>query len=157
MPQQPPPMPQPQAPTALMCDPRKTDDDHRRILAVMHFVMAGFAVLGLVFIGAHFAIMDTVFGNPEMWKNQQGSNPPPEEFFAIFSWMYLFMAVMILAVGVGNGLSGLYLRKKKNRMFSMVIAGVNCLNMPLGMALGVFTFIVLSRDSVREAYGESIS
>lgn len=154
MSQQPPPMPAPQAPSLLIHDPRKTDDDHLRILAILYFVMAGFCVLGLVFIGVHFAIMNSVFGNPEMWKNQQGGNPPPEEFFGLFKWMYLFMAVVFLATAVGNGLSALYLQKKKNRMFSMVMAGVNCMNIPLGMALGVFTFIVLSRDSVREAYGE---
>ena len=149
MPQQPPPMPQP----VLVRDPRKTDDDHLRILAVLHFVMAGLAFVGLLFIGAHFAIMDTVFGNPDMWKNQPGSNPPPEEFFDVFKWMYLLTAVLIFAGGVGNALSGIYLRKRKNRVFSMIVAGINCMNMPMGTVLGVFTLMVLFRDSVRDAYG----
>jgi hypothetical protein len=37
-------------------------------------------------------------------------------------------------------------------MFSLVIAGLNCIQIPFGTALGVFTIIVLLRDSVREAY-----
>jgi len=31
----------------------------------------------------------------------------------------------------------------------MVIAGLSCLNMPLGTVLGIFTLIVLSRESVK--------
>jgi hypothetical protein len=37
-------------------------------------------------------------------------------------------------------------------MFSLVIAGVNCASFPLGTLLGVFTFIVLLRASVRSLY-----
>ena len=146
---QPPPMP----PSIIFPDQAKIDDDHLRILSVFHFVFAGFAVLGLFFIAAHFAIMHSVFGNPELWNNQPGSNPPPEGFFDAFRWMYLFMALVIIAGGVMNYLSGVYLRKKKHRTFSMIVAGVNCMNMPLGTALGVFTLIVLLRDSVSRAYG----
>ena len=36
--------------------------------------------------------------------------------------------------------------------FSLVIAALCCLNMPLGTVLGVFTFIVLTRDSVKAQY-----
>lgn len=153
MSQKPPPMPTAQAPTVLIRDQQKTDADHLGILSVLHFVMAGLAFVGLLFIGAHFAVMNTVFGNPDMWKNQPGSNPPPEEFFAVFKWMYLLMSVLMLAGGVGNALSGIYLRKRKNRVFSMIVAGINCMNMPMGTVLGVFTFMVLLRDSVREVYG----
>jgi hypothetical protein len=34
----------------------------------------------------------------------------------------------------------------------LIIAVLNCLQIPFGTALGVFTIIVLSRDSVRELY-----
>ncbi|MCX6922874.1 MAG: hypothetical protein NT154_06635 [Verrucomicrobia bacterium] len=37
-------------------------------------------------------------------------------------------------------------------MFSLMIGGLNCLQIPFGSALGVFTIIVLSRDSVRDLY-----
>lgn len=133
-------------------DQTKTDNDHLRLLAVFHFVTAGLTLVGLLFLGAHFAIMNSVMGNPEMWKNQQQGGPPPEEFFAVFKWFYLVMGLIILAGGLLNLLSGLYLRKKRNRMFSIIVAGLNCLQMPVGTVLGVFTFIVLMRDSVQQAY-----
>jgi hypothetical protein len=37
-------------------------------------------------------------------------------------------------------------------MFSIVVAGVNCLQIPFGTALGVFTMMVLLRDTVRQSY-----
>jgi hypothetical protein len=37
----------------------------------------------------------------------------------------------------------------------MVIAGINCLSFPFGTALGIFTLIVLSRESVQALYKSS--
>ena len=51
-----------------------------------------------------------------------------------------------------NLLSAGFLWQKRNRLFSIVIAGLDCLQIPFGTALGVFTIIVLSRESVRELY-----
>jgi hypothetical protein len=33
-----------------------------------------------------------------------------------------------------------------------VVAGINCLHIPLGTVLGIFTIVVLCRESVRELY-----
>jgi len=38
----------------------------------------------------------------------------------------------------------------RNRFFSLIIGGLNCLQIPFGTALCVFTILVLSRDSVRQ-------
>ena len=70
-------------------------------------------------------------------------------FFAVF---YLIAGVMLVAAGVGNILSANFMRKRKYRAFSFVVACLNCLQIPFGTALGVFTIIVLSRDSVRAQY-----
>ncbi len=136
----------------LMRDQRKTDADNLRLLAIFHFVVAGLAVVGLGFLFLHYALMQTVFSNPEIWKNQKGGGPPPEQFIAIFKWFYLFFGAVLLAGGIGNLISGVFMRKKKNRMFSLVVAGINCVQFPFGTVLGVFTFVVLLRNSVREIY-----
>ena len=47
---------------------------------------------------------------------------------------------------------GMYLLQKRNRLFSLIIGGLNCLQIPFGTALGVLTMLVLSRDSVRQLY-----
>jgi hypothetical protein len=139
-----------QLPT-LPRDQRKIDADHLKLLSVFHFVGAGLAVLSLLFLAAHFAVMHVVFTNPKMWQNPGGVAPPPE-FFGIFKWFYLIFGLWFAASGILNILSGLFLRARKQQTFSMVVAGINCLHIPIGTVLGVFTLIVLMRDSVRELY-----
>ena len=135
-------------------DQRKIDADHLKLLAIFHFICAGLALLGILFLLAHFAFMHAIFENPELWKNQK-SEPPPAEFFAIFKWFYLIFGIWLLASCVLNLISGFCLRAKKHRTFSIVVASLDCLHIPLGTTLGVFTIIVLLRDSVRELYEAS--
>jgi hypothetical protein len=44
-----------------------------------------------------------------------------------------------------------------SRLFSLIVAGFMCMFFPFGTALGVFTFIVLTRESVRRLYFETES
>lgn len=132
-------------------DQRKIDADHLKLLWIFHLVAAGLALLGILFLVAHYAVLHTVFTNPKMWENQK-QGPPPAEFFAMFKWFYLVFAVWFLGSSVLNVVSGLCIRGRKHRTFSLIVAGINCLHIPLGTVLGVFTIIVLMRDSVRELY-----
>lgn len=138
-------------PPALMRDQRKVDAEHLKLLAVFHFVLAGLSLVGIAFLCLHWFLMHTVFTNPEMMKNAKGG-PPPKEFFMIFRWFYFFMGTFIVAGGLGNLISGFCLLKRRGKIFSFVVAGLNCLGFPFGTTLGVFTFIVLLRDSVGELY-----
>lgn len=134
-------------------DQRKIDADHLNLLAVFHFVGAVLAVLGIAFLAAHYAFMHALFSNPKFFENQKQPMPvPPEQIFAMMKWFYLAGAVWFVSSGILNLISGLCLRARKGRTFSLVVAGLNCLHIPLGMVLGVFTMVVLMRDSVRELY-----
>jgi quinol-cytochrome oxidoreductase complex cytochrome b subunit len=130
---------------------QRRDREHVKLLAIFHFVFAGLAFVGIGFLCVHYAIMHTVFSNPDMWKSQPHTMPPKAVLDA-FVWFYLFMGVLLLTGLVLNVLSGSFLLQKRNRLFSFIIGGLNCLQIPFGTALGVFTILVLSRDSVRELY-----
>ncbi len=135
----------------LLRDQRKVDADHLKLLAIFHFVGAGLALLGLLFVFAHYSFMNFFFANPKLWEGQKGG-PPPAEFFAIFKWFYLVAAVWLVTCLILNLLAAFSLRAKRHRTFTLVVAGLNCVHMPLGTILGVFTIIVLLRESVRELY-----
>lgn len=141
-------------PPPLPGSPRKKDVNDLELLVTFHFVGAALAFLALLFLLVHFAMFHTIFANPKMWEGQKGG-PPPAEFFAIFKWFYLFFGFWLVASGVLNVISGLCLRSRKRRTFSMVVAGFNCVHIPLGTVLGIFTIIVLQRESVRELYETS--
>ena len=135
----------------LLRDQRKIDADHLKLLAVFHYVLAGLAVAGIGFLFLHWWFLYTMLTNPAFTKAPQ-NGPPPAEFFAIFKWFYLVMGTLILSGGIGNLLSGICIRRRKARVFSLIVAGINCLCFPFGTVLGVFTFVVLLRESVVEAY-----
>jgi hypothetical protein len=133
---------------------QQADANHLKLLAIFHFVVAGLAVLGIGFLLLHFMFMNSIFGNPKMWEGQKGG-PPPEEFWRFFQWFYVVMGGFLILGSVGNLLSGLWLRARRNRVFSIIVAAINCCQVPLGTVLGVFTIVVLMRDSVRQLYAET--
>jgi len=81
-------------------------------------------------------------------------NGPPPEFGYIFMVMGGLAVVFGWLFGAAIAFSARSIRKRKHHMFSLIIAGVMCVMCnPFGTALGVFTFIVLLRPSVKELYG----
>ena len=136
----------------LIRDQRKADADHLRLLSIFHFVGAGLAVLGLGFLAIHYLFFHAFLNNPEVWRNQKGALPPPREFLALLKWFYVFFGLWLVMSGIANVLSGIFLGRRKYRTFSLIVAVINCIHIPLGTALGVFTIIVLLRPSVLELY-----
>jgi hypothetical protein len=133
---------------------RRTDDEQLKLLAIFHYVFAGFAVLGILLLCAHFAFMTALFTRPEIWNQKNYSGPPPEFFTVFLGAIYFIAGVMTVAGGILNFLSANFIRQRRNHTFSFVVACLNCLQVPLGTALGVFTIVVLSRPSVRAQYGK---
>ncbi|MES2440759.1 MAG: hypothetical protein V4584_16955 [Verrucomicrobiota bacterium] len=133
---------------------RRKDDEHLKLLAVFHFVFGGLAILGIGFLVLHYLILNHVMMNPETWK-APGAHPPPRQFFQAFVWFYVIMGTAFLLGGIANILSGIFLRRKRHRTFSLVVAGIDCIQIPFGTVLGIFTIMVLSRESVRQSYANS--
>ena len=146
------PQPPPVAP--LPRNQRNIDLDHLNLLAVLYYVSAGLALFGIFFIMVYCAIIRFVFTNPVLWQNQK-DGPPPQAIFGILMVFCIIGGLCLLASAILNLLSGIFLHTRRHRIFSIVVAGINCLHIPLGTALGIFTIIVLSRDSVRQLYAES--
>ena len=134
----------------LLRDQCKIDANHLKLLSIFHFVKAGMDFLGIIIITAHYEMSQLFF---KLWEEQKHVAPPIE--FAISKWIYLIFAVLCIVFGVLNLISGLFIRARIHRTFSLVIAGVNCFFTPYGTLLGVFSIIVLIRDSVQELYRAS--
>lgn len=133
-------------------DPRATiDAEHLRLLSIFHFVGAGLGFVGVAFLSLNLALVQVMASSPEFWaKSTQG--PPPPALMALVRGLIVIFFVWVLAGAIANLLSGLYIRQRRHRLFSMVVAGYNCTHIPLGTALGVFTFVVLGRESVKTLY-----
>lgn len=132
------------------------DSEHIRILVIVHYVYAGLTGLGVLFIGAHFLIMRTALHFAQTQQAAKGSTKAMEmEFFTSFMWViYGVLGVVFITKLTLNLLSARAMSQRRSRVLSLVTAGFNCLDIPLGLVLGIFTFIVLFRDSVKRSYGE---
>ncbi len=130
---------------------RQTDEDQLKMLGIFHFIGAGLALIGLLLTLVLYINFESFLSQVAQLERQL---PQLEDAFVDLRWVYLTMAIWSIALSFLNLLSGLLIRAKKHRTFSLVVAAINCLQIPLGTVLGAFTILVLIRGSVRMLYGD---
>jgi hypothetical protein len=83
----------------------------------------------------------------------RSAEPPP----AFMGWMFLAIGLMVMAflaaLGACQMVVARSLRGFKRHTFCLVVSAFNCLNLPLGTALGVFTILTLLKPSVKGLFG----
>lgn len=128
--------------------PANQDEEHLRLLAIFHYVVAGLTALFACFPLIHLGIGVFMLVKPEAFKPR-----PPPEFLA---WIFIGVAAAIILAGWTLALlfvlAGRNLTRRRRYLFCQVVAGIGCLFMPFGTVLGVFTLLVLSRPSVKELF-----
>jgi hypothetical protein len=77
----------------------------------------------------------------------------PQFFGYLFIGLGSCAVLLGWTVGALTIFAGRCIATHRRRVFSLVMAGINCASFPLGTLLGVFTFVVLLRPSVKELYG----
>jgi hypothetical protein len=131
------------------------DLEHLKLLSIFHFVVGGIGALFSLFPIIHLVLGLALIYSPESFPDSNTGEAPPA-FVG-----YLFAAIGGLIIIIGETISalviysGLQMRKRRRYTFSFIIACVLCAFIPIGTVLGVFTIIVLSRDSVKQIYGRS--
>ena len=133
--------------------PFDRDADHLRVLAILHYVWGGLVILFSSMFIFHVVIgLAMVRGHSPfpVPPASVGSAFPPEAGY-LFVGMGTCAVVCGWALGLLTIASGRQMGRRRSRGLSMVVAALNCLSVPFGTTLGVFTFIVLARDSVRHA------
>ena len=126
------------------------DNEHLKLLSIFHYVMGGLAALfGCipiihVILGLFFILSPHSFG--------EGPNQPPPFIgwlflllggcFILFAWTY---AILVL-------FAGRCIAQRKRHTYCFIVACVECLWVPFGTCLGVFTILVLNRTSVKALF-----
>jgi hypothetical protein len=133
------------------------DELHLKLLKIFHYILAGLScVFSLMFI-FHIVIGWSAMHGREPF-GEVAKNPPPPGFGI------MFFVAGVLAVSFGwvfaasVAYAGYSIGKRKNHLFCLIIAGLMCLMCnPLGTVLGVFTFVVLLRSSVKTLFNPTLS
>ncbi|WP_017296954.1 hypothetical protein [Nodosilinea nodulosa] len=132
--------------------PPSPDVERLKVLAVLHYVVAGlvlaFALLPLVFV----AIGGVVLLAPETVTSGD-RDLPPFALGLIFVALGISLFVYGLVLAIALAISGGCLRRHRHYWFSVGVACGALLFTPLGTVLGVATLAVLVQESVRQLYG----
>jgi hypothetical protein len=128
------------------------DTEYLRLLAIFHYIVAGLGALFLL-----FPLLYTTIGAIFVFVARHGTPKPGEElppefvgwiFFGLGSFLFLIGIAMTICILI----AGRCLSRRNGYSFALVMACVECLFVPFGTILGVFTIVVLSRESVRALF-----
>ena len=126
---------------------------HLSTLSILHYAygaficLSGLAITAVILVGG-FLRSDFV--------NEAGGDRVPAFIGAVIQTYGWVLLVTVEAWGILTMLSGSWIASRRNRTGSQVVAALNCLNMPLGLALGIFTLITLNDEGVKQEYDQQI-
>ncbi len=128
------------------------DKEHLRLLAIFHYVVAGLAALF-----CFFPLLYTTVGAIFIFAARHGTPKPGEELPPEFlGWIFVVLRLLLFLLGIAMAIciliAGRSLSSHKHYTFALVMACIECLFIPFGTILGVFTIIALSRESVKALF-----
>ena len=128
------------------------DKEHLRLLAIFHYIVAGLAAFFSL-----FPLLYMTIGAIFIFVARHGTAKPGEELPPEFlGWIFVGLGSLLFLLGIAMAIciliAGRCLSRRKCYTFTMVMACVECLFVPFGTILGVFTIVVLSRESVKALF-----
>src|SRR6266498_6028345 len=128
------------------------DREHLRLLAIFHYIVGGLAALF-----SFFPLLYTTVGAIFIFVARHGTAKPGEELPPEFvGWIFAIIGSLLFLLGIAITIciliAGRSLAKHTRYWFAFVMACIECLFLPFGTILGVFTIIVLSRESVKTLF-----
>ncbi len=129
------------------------EEEHLRLLSIFHYVVGGLAALFALFPVIHLMIGLCMIFTPEKLAGHGQQQPP----LAWMGWFFVIIAVGFITIGWTFAVfvltAGRFLARHKHYTFCLVMAGIECMFMPFGTVLGVFTLVVLLQEPVKQLFG----
>jgi hypothetical protein len=131
--------------------PTNSDLEHLNLLAIFHYVVGAIGLVFACFPMIHLAIgIAMIVGAGTGMRN---GDMAPAFIGYLFVGIATFLIVLGWTMAICTIISGRFIAARKNRTFSFVLAAILCFFMPFGTVLGVFTIVLLNKDSVKALYG----
>ena len=99
-----------------------------------------------------YVFMGAMFGAIARMPRAQGSEPPPPFLGWIIGGIGVVFFIAFIVLAVLKFKVATSLKRRQSRTFCLVVAAISCLEVPYGTVLGVFTFMVLGRDTVARQF-----
>jgi hypothetical protein len=125
--------------------------EHLQLLTIFHYVVAGLAAL-LSFFPLLYSVIGSFLLYAAQHPGPTNQEPPP----VFLGWIFIAVGAVFFLAGLTMAIciliAGQCLSRRKTYSFVLVMAGIECLFVPFGTILGVFTILVLSRESVKALF-----
>ena len=131
------------------------DTEQLNLLAIFHYVVAGFAALFSFFPLIYTAVGVIFISAARHGTAKPGQELPPEFLGWLFAALGALLFVIAVVMAICILIAGRSLAMRKRYSFALVIACIECLFVPFGTILGVFTIVALSRESVRTLFSKA--
>jgi hypothetical protein len=79
----------------------------------------------------------------------------PLEMLQVFVGLFGTLIVLGIVYGICEILSGVFIKRRRHRLFSFIVAIPRLLLLPYGTILSVFTLMLLERESVKQQYEDA--
>jgi hypothetical protein len=123
------------------------DEKHLNLISIFQIIFGGLKILFSCVFLIHVAI-----GVAMLLGAIDGKDAPPRVvglFMVLFGTGFILVGWIIATMMI---VLGVKLRRRTSRTFCLVAAGIECISMPFGTILGVFTIVLLMKDSVRALF-----
>jgi hypothetical protein len=124
------------------------DVEHLRLLHIAFYIMAGLAAF-MSFFALIYIALGGIFVAGALSAMGNAANQIPPQLGWIFVGVGGFFLFFCLTITVLLFLAGKSLEQRRHRVFCMVMAGLCCLQIPWGTAVGICAINVLNRPSVK--------
>lgn len=122
------------------------------LLRTLYIVKAFFNILAALFFVGYAAFGSFVFGSLWSPQNSNEFDGFPVQLQWVFIGIGLFGAVLFLVLTVLTFLAAKSIKQRKGHTFIIIVGVINCVTGLLGIALGIFTFIELSKPHIKALF-----
>jgi hypothetical protein len=127
------------------------DAEHLQLLAIFHYVVGGLAAL-FSFCPLFYSVIGGFLLYAAQHPGPNNQEPPP----ALLGWIFIAIGAVFFLAGITMAIcilvAGRCLARRKGYSFALIMACIECLFVPFGTILGVFTIVALSRESVKALF-----
>ncbi len=123
------------------------DEQYLDLLAIFHYVVGAMTAFFSCFLFLYLAM-----GIAMLLGAFDGKEAPPK----VLGWFFIvFPSLFIIAAWTAAGFviaAGRSLSRRTSRTFCLIVAGAECFLVPFGTILGVFTIVMLTKESVKQRF-----
>lgn len=130
------------------------DEEQLRPLPVCYWVLGATSTLMSLY-GLVYVAMGVMFASVPWDEAPNPSDAPPEGLFLLlFGGMGLAFLLFFGIIATLQILTGFWIRKRRRRVACLITAGISCTFVPFGTLIGVLTFLVMFRPSVKALFDQ---